>query len=494
MFPVQAGNIRRVSFATQLFPRINSSLNLETSPNLRADADHKADIDGSGGPFCGGRSRNKDLLTLFGFISDSQRGASTYAQLPLFRRSIRKLTQLVERELESVGAHEVLLPTLIPQKLWQQSKRLDRQQDALEHVYSFKDNANNELLLGPTFEESITQLMGDLDPPREQELPLLLYQTSSKFRYEPNPRFGLIRSNEFLMNDLYSFDISLDAAKRTYDLMTGVYERIFGLLDLPCLRFESDPGSIGGKYSHEYQLPVSSGEDHVIQCQSCSYSFNAEMCKQVGEDFADSSKCIKCSSQNIRRTQTLELAHTFLLSDTYSNPLKAHIKRDDGTKVNYQMGCFGLGLTRILGAGLDLYSLVPGGGVENEPANVNFIQMRWPSQVEPYKLGIVSPARRSKQFNAGSTIFIEGLTRKILESTRDVDVLIEDRDKDGIFKRLAKLQSLGIPNIIVVGQRFLHDTPEVEILSLSSSKKEYDQHWMTEDQAVDFVQRLENDK
>lgn len=483
MFPIQANNIRRVSFATKLFPRVNSSLNLETNNSKSTD---KHDT----GPFCGGRSRNKDLLTLFGFISDSQRGASTFAQLPLFRRSIKKLTQLIERELESIGAHEVLLPTLIPQKLWQQSKRLERQQDALNHVYNLKDNSNDELLLGPTFEESITQLVGDLDPPREQELPLLLYQTSSKFRYEPNPRFGLIRSNEFIMNDTYSFDINLDAAKATYELMNGVYERIFSLLGLPCMRFESDPGNIGGLYSHEYQLPVSSGEDLVINCGSCSYSFNAEMVNQAGqENKAKPEKCIKCGSADIEQMHTLELAHTFLLADTYSKPLKAYMKSDTGDKVNYQMGCFGLGLSRILGAGLDLYSIVP--NVGNENTDGNFIRMRWPSQVEPYKLGIVSPARRSKQFNGGSTDFIEKLTGQILDSTRDVDILIEDRDKDGIFKRLAKLQSLGIPNIIVVGQRFLQDTPEVEVLSLDSNKKGYDQQWMTESQAVDFVRRLE---
>jgi prolyl-tRNA synthetase len=484
MFPIHPSYIRRVSFATKLFPRINSSLNLETNSS-HPDA-NAPDAQNPVGPFCGGRSRNKDLLKLFGFISDSQRGASTYAQLPLFRRSIKKLVRLIERELESVGAHEVLLPTLIPKKLWQQSKRLERQQDAFSHVYNLKDNANNELLLGPTFEESITQLVADLDPPKEHELPLLLYQTSPKFRYEPNPRFGLIRSNEFLMNDLYSFDMTLDAAKNTYELMNDVYRRIFKLLGLDCRCIESDPGSIGGKYSHEYQLPISSGEDCVVQCNSCSKSFNAEMLRlsdKVSND--QNNKCIECGSNDVEQMQTLELAHTFLLSDTYSKPLKAQMTRDNGQKVNYEMGCFGLGLTRILGAGLDLYSKTP------DPKSRNFIQMRWPSQVEPYALGIVGPARRSKQFNAGSTSFIEKLTTKILESTRDLDLIIEDRDKDGIFKRLAKLQALGVPNIIVVGQRFLQDTPEVEVLSLNASKEGYVQHWMSEEQVVDFVRRLQ---
>lgn len=481
MFPIPPRYVRRVSFATKLFPRINSSLNLEIGA---ANSDDKQES----GQFCGGRSRNRDLLTLFGFISDSQRGASTFVQLPLFRRSIRKLTQLVEQELESAGAHEVLLPTLIPKKLWLQSKRLERQPDSFNQVYSFSDGANNELLLGPTFEESVTQLVGDLDPPKEQELPLLLYQTSPKFRYEPNPRFGLLRSNEFLMNDLYSFDVSLENAKRTYQLMTRVYEKIFSLLALPCVRVDGDPGNIGGQYSHEYQLPVSSGEDQLVQCKTCSSFYNVEMYKKVDQDLAKENKCINCGSSDLERTQALELAHTFLLSDTYSKPLKTSIKLNDGSRMNYEMGCFGLGLTRIIGAGLDLYSLLP---KVDSPERNNHIKMRWPSCVEPYKLGIVTPARRSKQFNSGSTDFIEKLTSKILESTSNVDIIIENRDKDGIFRRLAKLQALGIPNIIVVGQRFLNEQPELEILTLNQDKTVYEEKWMTEDQVVAFVRQLD---
>lgn len=476
MFTVRPELTKRISFATKLFPRINSALGSNTE-KLKSITNFDGEV------FCGGRSRNKDLLTFFGCIVDSQRGASTFAQLPLFRRSIKKLVALVERELDAVGAHEVLLPTIIPKKLWHQSKRLERQQEALNSVYSFQDNSNTDLLLGPTYEESMTQLVKYLNPPREHELPLLLYQTSPKFRYEANPRFGLLRSNEFLMNDLYSFDSNLERAKQTYDLITDVYERIFTKLSLKCLRFENVTGSIGGKYSHEYQLPVTSGEDTVAICESCLYKYNAEMCQEKKLN-----KCLKCQSDNVTRLQTLELAHTFLLSDTYSRPMNAQIKSNTGTKVFYEMGCFGIGLTRIIGAGLDHYSPAP---LVQSGDTQNFIQMRWPSGVEPYKLGIVGPAMRSKQYSAGSSAFIEKLVLRLLESTREIDILVEDRDKDGIFKRLAKVQSLGIPNIIVVGQRFLQDRPQVELLRLSQDKQSYEQSWMTEDEVYDFIKQSE---
>lgn len=483
MFPVVKPEfVRRVSFASKLFPRLNSALGTGTD-KLKAISGYDGEV------FCGGRSRNRDLLAFFGCIANSQRGASTFVQLPLFRRSIKKLVALVERELELVGAHEVLLPTVIPQKLWQQSKRLERQPDALNHVYSFQDKSNAELLLGPTYEESITQLVKDLDPPKENELPLVLYQTSAKFRYEPNPRFGLLRSNEFLMNDLYSFDMSLEGAKQTYQLISSVYDRIFAKLSLECLKFESVTGGIGGKYSHEYQLPVSSGEDNVVTCKSCNHSYNAEMCHAKGAEFG-LDKCLKCQSSALTRLQTLELAHTFLLSDTYSRPMNAQIKTESGQKVYYEMGCYGIGLSRIIGAGLDYFSQVPS---QDSSSSHNLIEMRWPSRTEPYKVGIVGPAKRSKQHAAGAGQFVERLVSRILESTRETDILLEDRDKEGIFKRVAKLQSLGIPNIITIGQRFLQQVPEVELLKLKPDKRSYEQHWMTEDTLCDYIKRLEDE-
>lgn len=476
MFPIKPEHVRRVSFASKLYPRINSALGVDTS-KLKSSEDKKDVV------FAGGRSKNRDLLTYFGCIADTQKGASTFAQLPLFRRSLRKLVNLVEQELELVGAHETLLPTVIPLKLWEKSKRLERQKDALNNVYMFKDKSNKSLLLGPTYEESITQLVGDLDPPKESELPLMLYQTSSKFRYEPNPRFGLLRSNEFFMNDLYSFDVDIEQAKQTYEQMTNVYDRIFSQLDLKCLRFESVTGSIGGKYSHEYQLPLSSGEDHVMRCTTCDYSCNAEM-YQIGQQ----KKCLRCNSHDMEQMQTLELAHTFLLSDIYSKAMSATMKCTGSSKATYyEMGCYGLGLTRIIGAGIDLYSIVPN---SESKAETDYFQLRWPSKVEPFTIGIVAPAKRSKQYQGGSTQYIQELVSHLLALSPEVDILVEDREKDSLHRKISKFKSLGVPNIIVIGQKFLQETPVLEFLKLDSSKETYQQHWMTRDQVCDLFKGL----
>lgn len=476
MFTVRSKHIRRIAFATRLFPNIRSAYKLDTS-KLKSSDNFDGEI------FCGGRSKNKDLLSYFGFIHDPQNAASSFVQLPIFRRSVRKLTNLVEQELEAIGAQELLIPTLVPRKLWDKSKRLERQKNALDQVFELRDNAGTDLLLGPTFEESITAMVAGKELVRESQLPLMLYQSSYKFRDEPNPRFGLLRNNEFLMNDLYTFDMDLDKAVRTYKYVTEAYERIFKRLSLNCVRVQSDPGGIGGRYSHEFQLPLSSGEDTIVQCSACNQASNLEKKRRQ-----DAMECPNCGSTEVSHKTALELGHTFLLSDTYSKTLGAYYKSSaDNSRKNFEMGCYGLGLTRILGAGIDLLSILP-----TDPDSVGPIQLRWPSEVEPFKLGIVTPAKRSKQYNAGSSEFLERFVNKILDSTRNIDMMIEDRDKEGIKGRLSKLMTLGVPHIITIGQRFLDTPPQMELLKLDSDKKLYEQYWLSEDQLYDYTEKLDS--
>lgn len=474
MFSIKPEHVRRVSFASKLFPKLNSVIGLDTSKFKSTDQ-----FDGN--VFAGGRSKNRDLLTFFGFIRQAPGACSSFIHLPIFRRSLKKLINLVELELEIAGAQEILAPTLVPLNLWHQSKRIERQSDALNHVYKFADNSGNDLLLGPTFEETVTKLVSEIDSIYDYELPIRLYQTSSKFRYEPNPRFGLIRTNEFLMNDLYTFDSDFDSAKETYERFSEVYNRIFNKLGLRCTKIRGQTGNIGGDFSHEYQLPVSSGEDTIVDCLNCQQAFNLELCQDDRM-----MTCPNCRSNEVKTVQALELGHTFLLSRTYSEPLKAtYISSNEKGRRTLEMGCYGLGLTRILGAGIDLLSRVP-----SDDSSEELLQLRWPNRVEPYEIGIVSPAKRSEPYHKGSTQFIEKLVSRSLDISREFDVIIEDRDKEGIARRVIRLKSLGIPNIFVIGKRFLEDNPEVELLRLSANKKDYEQSFMSEDQLYDYIKKM----
>lgn len=472
MLNIKPNHIKRVVFTSKLFPKLKSPLRID---------DNSIPING----FCGGKSKNRDLLTFFGGISDVI-GASTFAQLPLFRRSLRKLTNLVENELVAIGSQEILLPTIVPQRLWHKSERLKRHPNSLDNVFKFVDDDDRQLMLGPTFEESITHLVAHIDGSiSESELPILLHQSSPKFRMESNPKFGIIRSNEFFMNDLYSFDADLARAQSTYDLVSHAYERIFKKLGFECIRTANEPGNIGGKYSHEYQLPIQSGQDVIIKCANCDHSLNKE---SVADNLEGS--CSKCGSHDITQLYTIELGHTFLLSDLYSKPLNAKFKSSDGRSKHYEMGCYGLGLTRIIGAGVDLQSITPEQSTEsNSNDSSDIIQIRWPRNIEPFMLGVVGPAKRSRQNQAGSTEFIEQLLNNILDNNDSLDVLVEDRDGEGIGKRLIRLQALGLPYIIVIGERFFNDPPEIELLKLDNDRKAYTRHWFNEGQLNEFLDR-----
>lgn len=453
----------RIVYATKLFPKLMSPSGLAS----------KSVTDSTQ------RSCNRELLSYYGFISDAI-GASTFVQLPSFRRSLKKLIKLVEKELQYVGGQEVLLPTIVPQRLWHHSERIKRDPKCLDSVYELIDHDDRKLLLGPTFEESITHLMKHIGGSiKEQELPLLLYQSSPKFRLESNPKFGIIRSNEFFMNDLYTFDADIELAKKTYDTISQCYENIFAKLSLECIKTEGSQGNIGGKYSHEYQLPIGCGQDIVIRCDSCQHASNIEL--RVKDD--NSTSCPACNSSRLQKIPTIELGHTFLLSDTYSKPMNAKYSGSKGREF-FQMGCFGLGLTRIIGAGIDLLSLKP-----HEQQGNQLYQLRWPTNIEPYDIGLIPPAKRSRQYEAGSSQFVEQFLLSMMEKTKNVDFLIEDRDKEGIGQRLVRLKSLGVPNIIVIGQKFLDDIPQYELFKLNKSTSEYEQRWFTQEQLEDYICR-----
>lgn len=483
MFPVKKQYIQRIVFTSKLFPPVKSPIKV-------SDVNTQSEV-GAADAFCAGRSSNRDLLTFFGGISDAL-GFSCYAQLPTFRRSLKKLTRIVETELAILGSQEVLLPTLVPLLLWHKSGRLDRHPGSLRTVFRTVDHENRDLLLGPTFEESITHLMKHIDGQiSASQLPLILHQTSAKFRLEMNPKFGIIRSNEFFMNDMYSFDKSLEAAIDNYNVISGAYERIFKRLGLNCIKAKGNPGSIGGKFSHEYQLPSLSGEDSILKCNICDYASNDEVVNE-----SDLKTCPKCKSRDVQDIKTVELGHTFLLSDLYSKPMGAEFSFSEGSKKHLEMGCYGLGLTRIIGAGVDILSCTPerGKSLSTDPNLPRSVQIRWPKGVEPFTLGIVCPAKRSKQNQAGSTAFIKNLVDRILSSTHHLDILVEDRDKDGIRNRIEKLQGLGLPHIIVIGSRFLQESPEIEVLRLDERGIGYDQFWFSEAQLLDYIrQEIETD-
>uniref|UniRef100_A0A915C433 proline--tRNA ligase n=3 Tax=Parascaris TaxID=6254 RepID=A0A915C433_PARUN len=319
------------------------------------------------------------------------------------------------------------MPSLGAKELWRNLGRWDK---IGAEIFRVTDREGKEFCLQPTAEEMITQIAAQRGVRRRTMFPLMLYQTTAKFRDEMNPRFGLLRSREFLMNDLYSFDISEEDALKTYHIVSQAYNHI--LQD--SLQFEirvvrADNGQIGGAVSHEYHLPSTSGEDSIIYCEKCSKGINAELARRHEKP------CSECTEECLKVIPSVEIAHTFQLGDLFSESLGARYQ-----KVAMVMNCYGLGIGRIIAAAIDVLS-----------PDQN--SLRLPDAICPFKMAIIPPADSSK-VDPELAAYAISLAQQ-LDSTTNLhnEVFYDDRTDYSIGKRLLLATQLGIPHIAVVGSR-----------------------------------------
>lgn len=205
-----------------------------------------------------------------GFIRKTTSGVYTY--LPLGYRVIKKITEIVRQEMDRAGGQEVMMPIVQPAELWQQSGRWEVYGD---EMFRLRDRHDRAYCLGPTHEEIITTLV-NADVHSYRDLPLLLYQIQNKYRDEIRPRFGLMRGREFIMKDLYSFDVDYPGLQISYEKMRQAYNRIYQRLMLSYRMVEADSGAIGGSASHEFMVLAETGESEIVYCDACEYAANVE--------------------------------------------------------------------------------------------------------------------------------------------------------------------------------------------------------------------------
>ncbi|MBA7609820.1 Proline--tRNA ligase [subsurface metagenome] len=215
------------------------------------------------------------LLLRAGMIM--QVAAGVYSYMPLGWRVLKKIENIIREEMDNAGGQELAMPVLQPVELWQQT---GRDQSFGKGLFTLLDRRERTLVLGPTHEEVLTQMVSH-HVQSYRDLPQLLYQIQTKFRDEPRPRGGLIRVREFIMKDLYSFDVDEDGLEVSYQKMVQAYRNIYGRCALPALFVEADSGAIGGKDSHEFMLIAENGEDEVIRCDSCQYATNVDKAVSV---------------------------------------------------------------------------------------------------------------------------------------------------------------------------------------------------------------------
>lgn len=406
--------------------------------------------------------KSQRLMQQAGLIHPSNPGC--YYYLPATVRSMEKLVRLIDQEMQGIGGQKLDMPSLCSADLWKTSERWDLMG---KELFRLKDRHGADYCLGPTHEEAVTTLVAYQATLSYRQLPLLLYQITRKFRDEPKPKFGLLRGREFYMKDMYSFDVSEEAAFQTYESVCQAYNQLFARLGLRCVQVQADTGNIGGKLSHEFQLPADIGEDRLLVCGRCSFSANVETMS------SDTSNCPNCKTGKLEESKGIEVGHTFYLGKKYSHIFKAAFSNVQNKPTVAEMGCYGLGVTRILAAAVEVMSTEEG--------------IRWPGLIAPYQVCVLPPKKGSKVDEAA--VLAEELVHTLGENLPQLrgEVVLDDRTQMTIGKRLKDASILGYPYVIVVGQGALEETPRFEVICQQTGETLF----LSTDGLLDLLGRVE---
>ncbi len=358
--------------------------------------------------------------------------AGLYTWLPLGLRVLRKVENIVRDEMDKSGAQEILMPAVQPAELWKESGRWDQYGPEL---LRFKDRHDREFCYGPTHEEIITHLIRN-EIRSYKQLPVNLYQIQTKFRDEIRPRFGIMRGREFLMKDSYSFHLEQGSLDETYELMYETYTHIFNRLGLKFRAVLADNGNIGGSRSHEFHVLAESGEDAIAYSTTGDYAANVEVAGEVkaGDPSPDGNGVLDIA-------RGIEVGHIFQLGDKYAKAMGASVLDEDGKSATLIMGCYGIGVSRLVAATIE----------QNHDEN----GIIWPEAIAPFSVALLPMNMHKSERLREAT---EDLYHKL--QAAGVDVLFDDRkERPGVM--FANAELMGIPHRIVIGERGL-DKSEVE--------------------------------
>jgi prolyl-tRNA synthetase len=393
-----------------------------------------------------------------------QASAGIYSWLPLGFRVLKKIEQIVREEQDRAGCQEVLMPTIQSADLWKQSGRYE---DYGKEMLRIKDRHDRDMLYGPTNEELITDIFRN-GVSSYKQLPRMLYHIQWKFRDEVRPRFGVMRGREFLMKDAYSFDLDYAGAKHAYNKMFVSYLRTFARMGLKAIPMEAETGPIGGNLSHEFIILADTGES-AVYCHKDYIDFDPvgsdidydgrESLQQIVDRFTslyaatddkhDAARFERIPADKRVTHRGIEVGHIFYFGDKYSKPLGALVTGPDGQQLPVQMGSYGIGVSRLVGAIIE---------ASHDQAGIV-----WPAPVAPFGVGLVN----LKPTDAGCAKAGEDLYAKLAKA--GLDPLYDDRDERAGAK-FADMDLIGLPWQIVIGPRGVA-SGQVELKNRASGEK-----------------------
>jgi len=414
--------------------------------------------------------KSHQLMLRTGMIKQSSSGI--YSWLPLGFKIMKKIEQIVREEQNSIGAQEMLMPTIQAANLWKESGRYE---DYGEEMLRIKDRQGREMLYGPTNEELITDIFRS-SIKSYKSLPQILYHIQWKFRDEVRPRFGIMRCREFYMKDAYSFDLDEASAVRSYNKMFFSYLKTFNRLGLKAIPMAADTGPIGGDLSHEFIILAETGESKIYADKQIfnidvnKYKSDRDSLENIRKDFSSMYAVTdekfnnnifdkKVAKENQIVTKGIEVGHIFYFGDKYSKALNCLVDLQGGKKDSVKMGSYGIGVSRLVGAIIE--------------AKYNDNVMKWPKSVSPFDVVIIPNINKNNDQNL---IKAKEIYQKLKE--QNIDVLLDDVDEN-MSTKFKKHDLIGIPYQIIIGSKsdgnkfeFKEVNNKSKILSLEEIKKE----------------------
>ena len=400
------------------------------------------------------------LMLRAGMIRQSTAGI--YSWLPTGYRVLQKIIEIIREEQNATGAQGLLMPTIQSADLWRKSKRYD---DYGKEMLRITDRHGRDMLYGPTNEELITDIVAN-ELNSFRELPKNLYHIQWKFRDEVRPRFGVMRGREFLMKDNYSFDLNYEGAKHSYNKMFVSYLRTFSRMGLKAIPMAADTGPIGGDLSHEFIVLADTGESEVFCDQELinmkppgkdiDFTLNLQSIVDdwtqyyAATDEKHNHDNCPIPKDELVTARGIEVGHIFYFGSKYSDSLGAKIQNSDGELVSIEMGSYGIGVSRLVGA-----------IIESSHDDKGII---WPESVAPWIVGLINLNADDMSCNEICESFYELATRN------GVDILYDDRvDRAGA--KFADMDLIGLPYQIIVGPKGLKEG-FVELKDRADSKVE----------------------
>ena len=371
------------------------------------------------------------LMVRSGMIKKT--AAGIYSWLPLGLKVLKKVEEIVRKNLNNFDAEEILMPMVQPAELWKESGRYG---EYGKELLKFDDRSNRGFVLGPTHEEIICEIFRS-HPKSYKDLPVNLYQIQTKFRDEIRPRFGVMRSREFLMKDAYSFDIDEKGLVKSYGKMKDAYISIFDEIGLDYRIVKADSGNIGGDVSEEFHILADSGEDLIAVSDSSDFAANVEVLNYDKDPSDLEGKKSPDGKGKLKIKRGIEVGHIFQLGQKYSQAMNVGVKDMNGKSIHPFMGCYGIGVSRIVAAAIE--------------QNHDDRGIQWPDKITPFGVNIICLDPESDEImKVCSEIY------SILQKS-GFDPLLDDRDiRAGI--KFKEHELLGIPYSIIIGPNNFKNT------------------------------------